>query len=212
MSGPSEPPPYDPSAYQSPPGYNPLPAGYYPPSAYGAPPYGGAWGYAGSGYPGKLRPTGVSILLFVCTLGIYGFVYNYSVHNEMRRYSGRGIGGGIALLLSFIANVAMPFVTASEVGSLYSRRGERPPVTGWTGLWLFVPAVAGYVAQIFVIFESFIVFSSDSGTGGGDGLAASFVIFFVVWIGSVIAGAVLWFTKTNNALNAYWQSVGVVAQ
>lgn len=216
MSGPTEPPPYDPAAYQPPPGYYPPPAGYYPPPGpYGAPPYGswaydGSWAYAGSGYPGKVRPTGISILLFVCTLGIYTFFYNYNVHNEMRRHSGRGIGGGVALLLTFIANIAMPFVTAAEVGSLYTRRGQRPPVTGWTGLWLLVPAVAGYVVQIVVIIGSFVAFSSDGNDGSG--LAAGFIIFFVVWIGMVITGAVLWFTKTNNALNAYWESIGVVAQ
>ena len=62
------------------------------------------------------------------TLGIYSYVYNYQVHDEMKRHTGRGLGGGIALLLSLLAGVAMPFLTPNEVGALYTRRGDKPPV------------------------------------------------------------------------------------
>jgi hypothetical protein len=202
-----------PPGYAPPPGYGP-PAGSPP---YGGPPYGGPpptgwqgagylpYGYYGDGPPGKIRPTGISILLFFCTLGIYGFVYNYSVHDEMRRHSGRGIGGGIALLLSFIAAIAMPFVTAAEVGSLYSRRGQQPPVSGWTGLFAVLPVMFGYFGQIVfacVIFP-FLLFSSS------DGLSITLVAIFVVWLVVVVGGGIFWFVKTNEALNNYWISVGV---
>ena len=55
--------------------------------------------------------------------------------------------------------------TSSEVGGLYSRRGQQPPVTGLTGLW--------YFPGIFIL-----------------------------------VGPIIWFVKTNGALNAYWRSVG----
>lgn len=35
--------------------------------------------------------------------GIYTYVDNYQVHDEMKRHSGRGVGGGIALLLTEVA-------------------------------------------------------------------------------------------------------------
>ena len=130
-----------------------------PPPAYAPPPpYTAA--------VGQVRGTGISILLFIVTLGIYGWVYYYKTHDEMKRHSGRGIGGGIALLLAIFAGVVTPFLTSSEVGDLYERRGQAKPVSGWTGLWNFPGAI-------------------------------------------LIVGPIVWFVKTNGALNGYWRSCGV---
>jgi len=201
--GPPAPPPPPGYGYGPPPpgyGYGPPPPGYgygpppgYANYGYGEPPYG--W----DGPPGKIRPTGISIVLFICTLGIYTFVYNYSVHSEMKRHSGRGIGGGIALLLSFLAWVAMPFVTAAEVGSLYARRGRPQPVSGWTGLWLVVPFLAGYIAQFAIVIALF---------DRADGIVVALLIG--VWITAVVGGSLTWFIKTNDALNDYWRWIAAV--
>lgn len=134
------------------------------------------------------------------------FVYNYSVHDEMRRHSGRGIGGGIALLLSFVGYVAMPFVTPAEVGSLYLRKGQPAPVNGWTGLWAVVPAIGGYILQFFILFSSFATTSSSNDFAA---IPAGFAFGFFIWMALTIGGGILWFTKTNDALNQYWYSVGV---
>ena len=139
--------------------------------AYGSPgpvaPYGGgAPSPYGAGPIGKVRPTGVCILLSIVTLGIYSLVWYYSTHEEMKKHTGTGLGGGVALLLSLFVGIVMPYITSSEVGGLYERRGQRPPVSGVTGLW--------YFPGIF--------------------------LFFI--------GPIVWFVKTNGALNAYWRSVG----
>jgi Domain of unknown function (DUF4234) len=219
----SEPPPDPPQppgwTAGTPPGYGWPPP--QPPPGYGWPPpqpppgYGWPGPAYGGGYwiPGRLRSTGTSIALFFCTLGIYSFVYNYQVHTEMKRYSGRGIGGGIALLLTFMANVAMPFVTPAEVGSLYSLRGEQPPVRGWTGLWYLLPIYGSYFFGFFVIIIASVtatstVTSTGQTTTNGAAVAA-IVIAIVVCIGAAIAGGVIWFVKTNSALNRYWESLGV---
>jgi hypothetical protein len=164
------------------------------------------WGPAG-----KVRPTGASIALFVVTLGIYGFVYNYSVHDEMKRHSGRGIGGGVALLLSFLAGVAMPFVTPAEVGSLYSRRGFPEPVNGWTGLWYVGPAIAGYLA-FFVLLFATVALNVHQTTHGASAappwhIFAGVGIAFLVYVAALAAGGIAWFVKTNGALNRYWESL-----
>jgi Domain of unknown function (DUF4234) len=198
---------YGQAPYGQPPSSGQPPIGQPPPGWYG-PGYGYP-GYFGYGPPGRTRATGTCILLFVCTLGIYGYVYNYSVHDEMRRHSGRGIGGGIALLLTFIANIAMPFVTPAEVSSLYTRRGQAPPVSGWTGLWAVGPLVVGYVAWIFLIFGSIVAFSGPDGSGGSGAAGALLLVYFLVLLCVVVAGGVIWFVKTNRALNAYWESLGV---
>ena len=119
----------------------------------------------GSGPIGKVRSTGVCILLAIVTLGIYSLYWYFSTHEEMKRHSGQGIGGGIALILAFFVGIAMPYVTSSEVGGLYTRRGQTAPVSGLTGLW--------YFPGMFILI-----------------------------------GPIVWFVKTNGALNAYWRSQG----
>ena len=54
----------------------------------------------GPGSIGQVRSTGICILLFIVTLGIYGWVWWYKVHDEMKRHTGQGLGGGISLLLA----------------------------------------------------------------------------------------------------------------
>ncbi|VXC51237.1 DUF4234 domain-containing protein [Nocardioides sp. AX2bis] len=116
---------------------------------------------------GKIRSTGLCILLTVVTFGIYPLVWFYSVHSEMKRHSGQGIDGGIALVLAFFVAIVMPYITSSEVGGLYERRGQRAPVSGATGLW--------YFPGMFIL-----------------------------------VGPLVWFIKTNGALNSYWRTQGAV--
>jgi len=115
---------------------------------YGAP----AQGYAGQPMPGtpgpaqyaqpqgpigQIRPNGLTILLFFVTLGIWGLIYYYQVHEEMKRHSGQGVGGVIALVLAIFAGIVNPYLLSHEVGQLYERRGQEKPVSAITGLWFF---------------------------------------------------------------------------
>jgi hypothetical protein len=86
---------------------------------------------------GTIRGTGNVILLSIVTLGIYQLVWFYKVHAEMKRHSGEGLGGGIALLIALVVSPVLGFLTASEVGTLYQRAGRAAPVSGITGLWYF---------------------------------------------------------------------------
>jgi hypothetical protein len=152
--------PYQPTAqptpsadpYQATPpaaGGDPATSGYAPsPSTYTAPP--------GTGPIGKIRPTGLTILLYFVTLGIYGLFWYYAVHDEMKRHkNGDGLGGVLALVLAFFIGIVMPYLTSSEVGDLYERRGQPKPVSGATGLW--------YFPGIFIIVGPFIWFAKTNG-------------------------------------------------
>jgi hypothetical protein len=144
-----------------PPGYGtpahpPYGTPVYPPASYQPP----GW----SPPIGKVRGTGVSILLYIVTFGIYGYVWWYLVHDEMKRHKGSGLGGGLALLLSLLVGIVMPYLTSDEVGELYERRGQKKPVSGLTGLWYF-PGML------------------------------------------ILVGPIIWFVKTNEALNDYWRSL-----
>jgi hypothetical protein len=121
---------------------------------------------AGTAPVGTVRSTGTCFLLMIVTLGFYSLYWYYKTHEEMRRHSTNGLGGGIALLLAIFVGIVMPFLNSNEVGQLYSRRGQKPPVTALTGLWVLL---LGW-------------------------------FFFV--------GLIVWFVKTNGALNAYWRSLG----
>jgi hypothetical protein len=134
-----------------------------------APPYGSApvgYAAAGPGPIGQIRPTGKCVLLTIVTLGIYAYFWYFGVHKQMQAHrNGQGLGGGLALVLTFFVGFVMPFLTASEVGGLYEARGQQKPVSGVTGCWIFLPFVGGIV----------------------------------------------WFVKTNGALNDYWRSLGATS-
>lgn len=123
-------------------GQQPYPQQGYPQQPY---PQQGYPQQYGAGPIGEIRKTGICILLYIVTLGIYGWYYWYKVHDAMKRHSGEGLGGGIALLLAILISIVMPFLTSSETGKLYQRRGQQPPVTGVTGLWILLPIVGGFV-------------------------------------------------------------------
>ena len=185
MSTPQHPEPAEPSPWAPPPAPGaPAPSPGYaapPPAPEAAPPYGSApppppgYGYAGGyavaptgpGPVGRVRGTGISILLTIVTFGIYSWFWWYKTHEEMKRHTGEGLGGGIALVLAIFVGIVMPFLTSDEVGKLYERRGQAKPVTAATGLWYF-PGVF------------------------------------------ILVGPIVWFVKTNGALNAYWGSMGAI--
>jgi uncharacterized protein DUF4234 len=131
-------------------GYGQLGDGTQSYSTQGYPQQPPSYGYAGQpmpaattqyaspvGPPGRLRPTGMTILLFFVTLGIWGFIYYYQVHEEMRRHSGQGLGGVLALVISIFFGLVSPFLLSHEVGQLYERRGQEKPVSALTALWFF---------------------------------------------------------------------------
>lgn len=129
------------------------PPAAYPPQAYsGYPP--AAYGFQPGGL-GKIRGTGIAILLFFVTFGIYSFVYYYSVHEEMKRHSGHGLGGGVGLLLAFLVGIASPYILSAEVGELHARAGRAKPVSGLTGLWSF--------PGVFILVGPFIWFVKTNG-------------------------------------------------
>jgi hypothetical protein len=137
------------------------PTGQPPAPAYGSSPAVPA----GGGPLGRTRGTGKCILLAIVTFGIYPIVWYYKVHDELKQHRGSGLGGGLALVLAIFVGIAMPYVTASEVGDAYAERGLPKPVSGLTGLWYFPGSL-------------------------------------------LLVGPIVWFVKTNGAINEYWRSLG----
>ena len=107
---------------------------------------------AGSTRPvGQPRSIGLCILLFVITLGFYGWYWSYKTHEEIKQHSGDGLGGVLGLVVWILIGFVSAFVIPSEIGKMYSSEGHTAPVTGWTGLWLapfgifLIPAIVWFV-------------------------------------------------------------------
>ncbi len=104
-----------------------------------------------SGDLGQPRGIGFGILLFIVTFGIYGLYWVYKTHEEVKQHTGDGVGGVLGLVIWILVWPVNAFVIPSEIGRTYRRDGREPPVTGWTGLWLFpfffliVPAIVWFV-------------------------------------------------------------------
>jgi hypothetical protein len=94
-----------------------------------------------AGAIGKPRSIGLTVFLFFITLGIYGFFWNYFVFKELKEYSGRGIGGGVAVLLWFIFSPINFFLLPSEIKSVYESEGRESPVRPIIGLWFLLPII-----------------------------------------------------------------------
>jgi Na+/proline symporter len=108
----------------------------------------------GSGNTGPLgqpRGIGFGILLFIVTLGFYSYYWVYKTQEEVKQHTGDGLGGVLGLVVWIIIGAVSAFVIPSEIGRMYQRDGRQPPVTGWTGLWLFpgailiIPAIVWFV-------------------------------------------------------------------
>jgi hypothetical protein len=104
-----------------------------------------------SGSLGSPRGIGFGILLFIVTIGFYSWYWVFKTQEEIKQHSGEGIGGVLGLVIWILLSVVSAFVIPSEVGKMYKKDGQQPPVTGWTGLWLFpgailiIPAIVWFV-------------------------------------------------------------------
>jgi len=100
---------------------------------------------------GQPRGIGFGILLYIVTLGIYGWYWVYKTMEEMKQHTGDGLGGVLGLVIWILLGPIMAFVIPSEVGRMYRGDGRVAPMSGWTGLWLFpfgiflIPAIVWFV-------------------------------------------------------------------
>ena len=89
-------------------------------------------------------------LIGLLTLGIYWFYWYYKTGEELKKYSGEGLGGVLWLVIGLVVGIVMWFVAPSEVGKLYEQDGREKPVSGKTGFWMLLPLVGYFVWAIKV--------------------------------------------------------------
>ena len=92
---------------------------------------------------GEQRGVGITIVLFIVTFGIYGLYWIYKSFAEIRGYRGQGVDGLVGLLLAFVA--VSTFLLPSYVGRMFKEDEQQPPITGWGGLWVFIPLIGSII-------------------------------------------------------------------
>ena len=104
-----------------------------------------------TGPVGRPRGIGFGILLYIITFTFYSWYWVFKTQEEMKQRTGDGLGGVVGLVIWIVISPVSAFVIPSEAGKMYARDGKQPPVTGWTGLWLFpfgifiIPAIVWFV-------------------------------------------------------------------
>jgi hypothetical protein len=109
------------------------------------------------------------VLLSIVTLGIYGLWWYYRNFEDMKQYSGEGVGGLLGLLLAIFCGIIAVFLLPAEVGNLYGREGQEKPCNALTAFWNLVP-LAGWIIWVYKVQNRLNDFWSAKGghwAGGG---------------------------------------------
>jgi len=94
---------------------------------------------------GRPRGIGFGIVLFVVTIGFYGWYWVFRTQNEVKTHSGQGVGGLLGLVIYILINPVTWFLVPSEIGKMYKLDGREAPFSGWMGLWFLLPIVGAFV-------------------------------------------------------------------
>ena len=90
------------------------------------------------------RPA-TQIILTIVTLGIWSLVWIYRQHKELKDYSGEGMGGPLAVVLSLVIFVVAYFSIPAELAKVAAREGTPTEVSAKTGWWFLLPIVGTVV-------------------------------------------------------------------
>lgn len=121
-----------------------------PPGGAGSPSHptqlAGGFGVAPpTGQLGKRRSAGLVILLTIVTCGIWAIVWAYQNGDELQRFSGKGLGGVVHLIVTILVSPVTMFLLASEVEQRYRDDGQEPPITTLWGLWFLLPIIGNLI-------------------------------------------------------------------
>jgi hypothetical protein len=88
---------------------------------------------------------GLNILLYIVTCSIWGWVWAYRTHGDLKRYNGDGLGEVPALIICILLSVVIMFTVPNEVEKMYKRDGRESPVSTVWGLWFLLPIVGQFI-------------------------------------------------------------------
>lgn len=94
-----------------------------------------------TGPVGKPRNIAIAVLLAVVTFGIYAYVWTCLTHGEMKRYTGRGVGGILGLVVFIFVAPVTYFLIPVEIKNMLEAEGHPSPVGGAWGFWFLLPLI-----------------------------------------------------------------------
>ena len=99
---------------------------------------------------GAFYSVGLAILLMIVTLGIWGFFWTWHHSEDLKKYNGDGLGGGIALVIYFFVSPVLMFTIPNEIKNMYERDGRQSPVSAIWGLWFLLPLIGNIIWYVKV--------------------------------------------------------------
>ena len=111
----------------------------------------------------------MTILVSIVTFGIWTLVWSYQNGEEVKRFSGRGIGGVGYLIITFLLYPVTMFLLAGEVEQMYRKEGKEPPITTLSGLWFLLPFIGNIIWYVRIqraINEFWIANGAPAGSKG----------------------------------------------
>ena len=102
-----------------------------------------------TGVVGRTTSPGTQILLTIVTIGIWAYVWVYRQHEDIKLYTGEGVGGGLGTVIFFFISPVTYFLLANEVETkLYQHDRVESPVRTIQGLWFLLPLVGSLIWYI----------------------------------------------------------------
>lgn len=99
---------------------------------------------------GPLNNTGLTILLTILTLGIWGAIWTYRTSEDLKRYNGDGLGGVLGVVIYLLLAVVLMFTIPNEIEKMYQRDGRQSPISTIWGLWFLLPLIGNIVWYVKV--------------------------------------------------------------
>jgi hypothetical protein len=93
---------------------------------------------------------GLTILLMIVTVGIWGIFWTYRTSEDLKRYNGDGLGGVLGVVLYLLVHVVLMFTIPNEIEAMYKRAGRASPVSAIWGLWFLLPIIGNIVWYVKV--------------------------------------------------------------
>jgi hypothetical protein len=122
-----------------------------PPPPPPPPPAPGPGGYSPMGrqvpsdLSGVFYNKGLTILLMIVTIGIWGFFWTYRTNEDLKKYNGDGLGGTLGVVIYLLLNVVLMFTIPNEIKNMYERDGRESPVSAIWGLWFLLPIIGNII-------------------------------------------------------------------
>jgi hypothetical protein len=94
---------------------------------------------------GVFYSKGLTILLMIVTLGIWGVFWTYRTSEDLKKHNGDGLGGVLGIVIYILLSIVLMFTIPNEIKNMYEREGRQSPVSAIWGLWFLLPLIGNII-------------------------------------------------------------------